>query len=180
MSLAKELLTKIEEGVNDNYLYHFTSLLGALKILESDKIDSRVHDKRSSISTVGVDNSEGNWVSFTRNKNYQFRGHMMILAFDRRKLSTKYKIETYDHYNGRDRAREEMEERIKSPILKVKSYLSKIIIKPLVYTSGLKSVKGLFDSSSAMDTYIKLRDLCLNNSIELENKELAVKWTGSR
>ncbi len=76
------------EGVNDNFLYHSTSIRNLIKILDTDSIlrKSSTHN-----------------ISFSRNKNFWFnniQNNSVRLVLDKRKLASNYKIDNFDFYGS--------------------------------------------------------------------------------
>jgi len=112
-----------EEAKQVGTLYHFTNLYNLSLILEEDLLKSK-----------------NDWVSFTRNKNFNKIDRNLpggdiscILVINGDNLSNNYKIEPFHDqkfFRERDFGTDKMEseERIKSPISSIKSYIENIIL----------------------------------------------------
>ncbi len=78
----------LNEAINDNFLYHSTSIPNLIKILD-----------RNTIKTAGSNEN----ISFSRNKNFWFNNiqkNSVRLVLDKRKLSSNYKIDNFDFYGS--------------------------------------------------------------------------------
>jgi hypothetical protein len=114
--IKEEIYEILNEGINDNYLYHNTSLENLLKIIKNNFILKGEHR---------------GYVSFSRYKNMpdqEFNPEFEVkIVVDKNKLKTKYKIEPYVDPQDDEEEEEyslyskqskwfQAEERIKSPV----------------------------------------------------------------
>jgi hypothetical protein len=114
--IKEEIYEILNEGINDNYLYHNTSLENLLKIIKNNFILKGEHR---------------GYVSFSRYKNMpdqEFNPELEVkIVVDKNKLKTKYKIEPYVDPQDDEEEEEyslyskqskwfQAEERIKSPV----------------------------------------------------------------
>jgi hypothetical protein len=76
----------LNEGVNDNFLYHSTAIRKMKMILESNTLKT----------------SEHNVISFSRNKNFWFgylTSNSIRIVLNKKLLSHNYKIDSFDFFN---------------------------------------------------------------------------------
>lgn len=121
----------------DAPLYHCTSVLSAVRIIDNDRL--KPSDRFSSLT-----GDKRGTISFTRDKSYSVSGDAMIrLEFDQRKLAQNYKfIPIAEPGYSRESGWTESEERLISdkpiPVLK---YLKEIEVTPS-FESDIKARLG--------------------------------------
>jgi hypothetical protein len=169
MKTFKEILQEKISRSSRASLYHFTSIFGALGILELNGIGIVEYADRALMKNPKFMKGK---VSFTRSKKYRVKGEESVVVFelDQEKISHNYKIkpiaDSFVKYTDRPGSyRSEAEEYVDGPI-KLKPYLLNIYIDKNSY-SELKEDYELFKSRLDKAKEVKnkkIRDLRIKSA----------------
>lgn len=149
-------------------LYHYTTLLGLVKILTTNTMKK----------AIGIDASNPNafqGVSLTRNKNLNFENGAVRINLDGDKISNIYKIEPFNAWSNHEKIasrnndqrrlntmiqKREQEERVHGDLKNARSYIKSISFSTeLEYKRGYdKANKTLARKNMNLDTLFSMLD----------------------